>query len=94
MLIGSFQDTTSPIVPDTRLAVLHCRCSGEGARLVIPAEAGDSVSLYVRRGRVQIDQEQPRGPIPIETFQTAFFQVRVREAATPAGARGAHLVGW
>jgi hypothetical protein len=80
VIMGEAEGTKAPIEPWTPMSVLHVSC-GPGARWEYPLPASQSLTLYVRRGPLDVVMGAGRA-VRLKTYETAFCNV------------GTWLIGW
>ncbi len=73
VVMGEAEGVKSPIQPWTPVTVLHVTCA-PGARWTFPLPASHSLTLYVRRGPLDVVVGEGTAA-RIATYETGFFQV-------------------
>lgn len=73
VIMGEAEGTKSPIEPWTPMSVLHVTCAA-GARWEFPLPASHSLTLYVRRGPVDVMTGAGKA-VRLKMYETAFCKV-------------------
>lgn len=73
VIMGEAAGTKSPIEPWTPMSVLHVTCA-PGARWEYPLPASHSLTLYIRRGPMDVVTGAGKA-VRLRTYETAFCKV-------------------